>query len=677
MNDPLPPPGRNRLGDETSPYLRQHRDNPVHWWAWGEAAFAESRRTNRPILLSIGYAACHWCHVMAHESFESDETAALMNRLYVNVKVDREERPDVDQVYQHALALLGEQGGWPLTMFLTPAGEPFWGGTYFPPEDRYGRPGFPRVLARIAEIFAGEGEKVAKNVAALKSGLARLAANAPGGRIPPALIDRACQHFLDNVDGVHGGLAGAPKFPQCSVFQLLWRAGRRTGDEAYRRAVLVTLNRMSDGGLYDHLGGGYARYSTDAQWLVPHFEKMLYDNAQILELLAACWQDTRDPLYAERAAETVAWLAREMRLPGGGFAGTLDADSEGEEGKFYVWTEAEIDGVLGADAPLFKIAYDVTADGNWEGRTILNRNRRPRRADAATEARLAAAREKLLAARGSRIRPGLDDKVLADWNGLMIAALAKAARVFGRPDWIALAEGAWRFVEADMVENGRLLHAWCAGRARHPGTLDDHAALARAALALHEATGRADYLAKAEAWVEAADARFKDAENGGYFLSAADVADVIVRPKSAHDHATPSGNGMMAEVLARLFHLTGNDAYRRRAEAQIAAFAGDLERNALAMPVLLAAQELLENAVQVVVAGPAGAASAALEAAAFQAPAPNLVFQRVADPAALPADHPAKAKAASGGGVVAFVCRGQTCSLPISDPAELARQIAG
>jgi uncharacterized protein len=677
MNDA--PAAANLLGRETSPYLLQHRDNPVHWMAWGPEAFARAKAEGKAVLLSVGYAACHWCHVMAHESFEDDETARLMNSLFVNIKVDREERPDVDAIYQNALALLGEHGGWPLTMFLTPQGEPFWGGTYFPPEDRYGRPGFRRVLERISDIYKSEGDKVRSNVDALKSALAQLGENRPGEkRIAAAVIERVAQHYLGHVDRDHGGLSGAPKFPQCSVFDLLWRQAKKNGDAEMKNAVLMTLDRMSDGGIYDHLGGGFARYSTDANWLVPHFEKMLYDNAQLVDLLTSAWQDTKKPLYAERVAETIEWLMREMRVEAGNagaYAGTLDADSEGEEGKFYVWTSAEIDRLLGADAAAFKLAYDVTPGGNWEGHTILNRRRTMKRLDAAGEAKLAAAREVLFREREKRIRPGRDDKVLADWNGLMIAALARASMAFDKPAWLAAARAAFAFVRERMTEDGRLKHSWCAGRLAHPATLDDYVCMARAALLLFQATGEGPYLAQAEAWAGIIETHYRDTARGGYFMPADDVKDVILRHKTVHDHATPSGNGLLVHVLAMLFHLTGKDEYRARAEALIAAFSGELERNALAMPVLMTGQILLEDAVQVVVTGDS-ARGQALARAAWQAPQPNLVFQHIADPAALPDGHPAKGKTAPDGAPAAFVCRGPVCSLPIADPQALEAEVA-
>jgi len=672
-------PARNLLGDETSPYLLQHKDNPVHWRAWGEAAFAEARATGRPILLSVGYAACHWCHVMAHESFEDEDTAARMNELFVNVKVDREERPDVDTIYQHALALLGEHGGWPLTMFLTPEGEPFWGGTYFPKEGLYGRPPFRAVLDKIAEVYREKPEAVRQNADALKKALTDISANQPGPPVALDTIDQVANQLLRTVDRTHGGIGGAPKFPQSSILELLWRAHLRTGEAAHRDAVLLTLDHMCQGGIYDHLGGGFARYTVDAAWLVPHFEKMLYDNAQILDLLVLTWQDTRHPLYRARIEETVGWVLREMVAEGGGFASSLDADSEGEEGKFYVWTEEEIDAVLGDDASAFKDAYDVTPGGNWEGKTILNRLRRPQFGDERHEGFLDDCRARLLAERDKRVRPGWDDKVLADWNGLMIAALARAGAVFGRADWIDAAVRAFGFVRDEMTRDGRLMHAARAGKVAHPATLDDYANMIRGGLALYEATGQDGHLATAIDWARDVDAHFHDAEGGGYFFTADDVGDVLLRTKTAHDSATPAGNAVLAADFARLHHLTGDPAWRERADGIVTAFSGELQRNAFPLATLLNAAELSQRAVQVVVApaGGDGIDAKALLDAALSVSEPNLVLQRAEDPDALPADHPAHGKGPVDGAAAAYVCRGMTCSLPITQPAALAEALRG
>ena len=416
---------------------------------------------------------------MAHESFENEEIARLMNELFINIKVDREERPDIDTIYQSALALLGQQGGWPLTMFLTADGAPFTGGTYFPPDPRFGRPGFPQVLQTIAGAHAESPDKVAQNVSALQDALVKLSQNQGGDAIPLSLHDEVAGRLVREIDPFNGGIGRAPKFPNPTILKLLWRAWKRTKAEPHRNAVELTLTRMCQGGIYDHLGGGFARYAVDDRWLVPHFEKMLYDNAQLIDLLTWAWQDSGNPLYEARVRETVAWTLREMladsdgsgRTPVAAFAASFDADSEGEEGLFYVWTEDEIDRLLGPDAEAFKAAYDVTGAGNWEGKTILNRSQKPELGDPDQEARLARSRVVLLEARKSRVWPGWDDKVLADWNGLMIAALANTAPVFGEPAWLGAAEAAFRFVLDEMTEDGRLRHSWRHGRARHPATL--------------------------------------------------------------------------------------------------------------------------------------------------------------------------------------------------------------
>ncbi|MEA2783081.1 MAG: uncharacterized protein QOK29_4625 [Rhodospirillaceae bacterium] len=673
---------RNRLSDETSPYLLQHRDNPVHWQAWGPNALEQSRNEGKPILLSVGYAACHWCHVMAHESFENEEIAGLMNEQFVNIKVDREERPDLDAIYQAALALLGQQGGWPLTMFLTPDGHPFWGGTYFPPEQRWGRPGFRQVLQGIAETYRNDPDRVQKNVSALKEALGQLAQPAAGTSVGRDVLDRIAERLLQEVDQRHGGIGGAPKFPQASIFELLWRAWKRTGNARYRDAVYLTLTRMSQGGIYDHLGGGFARYATDAEWLVPHFEKMLYDNAALIDLLALAWQESKEPLFEQRIRETVGWTLREMlaeRVGDGsqGFASALDADSEGVEGKFYVWSEAEIDEVLGDEAALFKQHYDVGPEGNWEGHTILNRSARPLLADAATESRLADARAKLLQRRDGRIRPGWDDKVLADWNGLMIAALANAGALFAEPGWIDAARSAFAFVRDHMTIDGRLRHSWRAGRARHPATLDDYAQMARAALALAQATGEKRYIADAEGWLAVLDTHYWDKAGGGYFFSADDTSDVILRNKSAIDHATPSGNATVIGVLARLFYLTDNTAYRDRADAIVGAFAGEIGRNFFPLASFINANEFLQNALQIVIVGDRDAADTQAMLSALRTQSlPDLVLTRIAPGEELPDAHPAKGKGQSQGRATVYICRGMTCSLPIVDPAGLGKVLA-
>jgi uncharacterized protein YyaL (SSP411 family) len=665
-------PSANLLGLETSPYLLQHKDNPVHWLPWSEQAFARAREEGKPVLLSVGYAACHWCHVMARESFEDAETAALMNALFVNVKLDREERPDLDHIYQAALAMLGQPGGWPLTLFLTPDAVPFWGGTYFPPRPRYGRPGFGEVLVQVAEAWRRQPEAVGRAAATLREGLDRLGLAAAGEAIPPALIDRVAERLVREVDPFHGGLGEAPKFPQVPAFELLWRAWLRTGRPPYRIAVITTLTRMSQGGIYDHVGGGFARYATDAEWRVPHFEKMLYDNAQLVDLLTLVWQGTGDPLYARRVEETVDWVLGEMSVTGGGFASSLDADSEHEEGKFTVWTVAEVDSLLGEDAGWFKQSYGVTDHGNWEGVNILNRSHCPALGSVPEEARLATLRQRLREARSSRPRPGWDDKVLADWNGLMIMALARAGLAFERPDWIAAARRAFEFVVGSMTVAGRLRHSWREGRLGSVGMLDDYGAMALAALTLFEASGEPALVRQAQGWLARADRHYWDFEGGGYFLTADDAEGVLVRSKSVQDGATPNGNGLMLGVLARLYHLTGEEGYRARAEALIRTFSGEIPGNALGAATLLNQVEMLDGAVVIAIVGdPDAEDTAALRRVVGGLSLPNrvLVMQVAGAESAL--GHPAHGKAMVDGRATAYVCAGLRCGPPLTRPEAL------
>jgi hypothetical protein len=673
----------NLLGQETSPYLLQHAGNPVHWRPWGRAALDEAREANKPILVSIGYAACHWCHVMAHESFENPDIAALMNRLFVNIKIDREERPDIDHIYMSALQALGEQGGWPLTIFATPDGTPFWGGTYFPPEPRWGRPSFRQVLQGVANAFHTGADAVGQNARALTEFLERQAVASVGDAPGPAQLDAIAQAYLRMTDPEHGGLRGAPKFPNPPINRFLWQNAFRTGEKDGQEALHLMLERMSQGGIYDHLGGGFARYSTDEVWLVPHFEKMLYDNAQLLELLALAHAHRPSALYAQRAAETVGWLIRDMtaqRIDGkAAFAASEDADSEGEEGRFYVWTEAGIDALLGQDSLPFKRAYNVTSGGNWEGRSILRRIMPASTPDA--EAALARSRAVLFQAREKRVRPGWDDKVLADWNGLAIAALVRAASVFEQPAWLDRAREAFGFVLRHMgASHGGVEHAWRLGRVTAAGMIEDQAAMARAALALFEATGETDFLAVAERLSNAARDAFADG-HGGFYATAAGASDVpMSRPRTAADNATPAGNGVMAEVLARLYHLTGNDDWRVRADAVLTAFTGQPDQ-LTGMPTLLAAADLLAEAASVVVVGSSvarvqgGPVQAALVQAALRAPDPAVVVLRADHTDALPPGHPAFGKTAGANDAVAYLCRRAGCGLPIADPAALSQAL--
>ena len=667
---------RNRLGRETSPYLLQHKDNPVHWWPWGEEALAEAKRANKPILLSVGYAACHWCHVMAHESFEHDATAAVMNELFVNVKVDREERPDIDTIYMTALQNLGEQGGWPLTMFLTPDAEPFWGGTYFPREAKYGRGGFEQVMREVDRVYREEPQNIRNNADYLKQQLQPASMTGDLAAINETLVFEAAGRILPIMDPVHGGLGQAPKFPQCSMLELLWRAGLRFGLAPSLFAVQKSLQHMCQGGIYDHLGGGFSRYAVDQRWLVPHFEKMLCDNALLISLMTEVWRETRAPLFAERIDETIQWVLREMVADGGGFATSLDADSEGEEGKFYVWSQNDIEAVLGIeDALIFAQVYDVTPGGNWEGKTILNRLNSMERLHADDDAKLADMRQKLLLARAERVRPGWDDKVLADWNGLMIASLARAAEVFSRAEWLGAAERAYAFVAKKMTRKKRLFHAARAGKTTAPATSADYANMIAAALALHETTGQDSYLKDARSWAKVLDEHYWSDEPGGYYFTADDTADVLIQTRAAHDDSTPNANGTMITNLMRLWLLTGEEPFRARAEATLEAFSGAIWQNPVAHASLIigALDLLVPQHVVLIDKGKSKAAS--FKSALNELSLPNAVIQLVGDGKQISGSSPAAGMQPKGAKPTAYVCIGPQCSAPITDAAELSDHI--
>ena len=663
----------NRLAQATSPYLLQHKHNPVDWWTWGPEALGEAKRTNKPILLSVGYAACHWCHVMAHESFEDEATARVMNELFVNIKVDREERPDIDQIYMNALHLLGEQGGWPLTMFLTSKAEPVWGGTYFPKESRFGRPAFVDVLREVSRLFRDEPNRIEQNRVALLSRLAEKAR--PAGKVTIGLkeLDAAAMQVGNMFDQVNGGLRGAPKFPQPAILEMLWRAGLRTGDARFFETVEHTLARMSEGGIYDHLGGGFSRYSVDERWLVPHFEKMLYDNAQLLELLSLAWQRGENTLFSQRARETVTWLAREMTTGEGAFSASLDADSEGEEGKFYVWTYDEVTKCLGkTDGEYFARHYDVQPDGNFEGNSIFNRLAGLDRT-AEDETRLTRLRAKLLAVRDMRIRPGLDDKVLADWNGLMIAALVNSAVILDEPDWLAMARRAFDFIARTMTKGDRLGHSWREGKLLFPGLASDFATMIRAALSLYEATGERGYLEQALTWQNSFDKHYADAETGAYYLSSADADDLVLRPHSTQDDATPNPNSVAAQNLARLAVLSGDDKWRTRADRLIETILSAAERNLFGHVALLNALDLRLRAAEIVLTGPD---AARLAKAALKLPYLDRIVLRASDAGDLPSSHPAQEKLKAAPESAAFVCVGERCSLPLTDAAQISLAVS-
>ena len=664
----------NRLERETSPYLLLHKDNPVHWRAWGPEALGEAESQNKPILLSIGYTACHWCHVMNEESFQDPDTAALMNEHFINIKVDREERPDIDQIYQTAANALGHTGGWPLTMFLTPQGEPFYAGAYFPKEERFGQPAFKRVLPEVAKLYREQPDPVASTTARVQQTFANLWQRDLRGSLDSSILDQTAIRVGQRFDVFHGGLSGAPKFPQTGLIELLWRAHLRTGVPQFLQLALTTLDNMALGGMYDHVGGGFARYSTDERWLVPHFEKMLYDNAQLIDIYTLSWQHNRSPLYRARIEDTAGWLLREMIVEQA-FASSLDADQDGEEGKYYLWTEAEIDAALmGTFVQRFKQVYGVRREGNFEGRNILNRLGGGYPLSEADEALLRKQRELLLVARQKRKPPIRDDKVLADWNGLAIAALANAGMVLRNGNWTTAAMRAVEFIESALGDGDRLYHSWRNGTRHHTGFADDYAAMARAAFTLWEATGDRRFLARAQSWVQVLNEHFWDAQNGGYFYTAGDSDPLIARTRVIFDHATPGANGVMVGLLSRLHFATSDDAYRDRANALIQAFAGEVPRAWLSMSTYLNGLEVAMTALQIVIVGPLDNAKTHELANAVlgrSLPCRTLI---VVDPRdSLPAGHPAQGKTMQNGQPTAYVCQRMTCSAPITNPVTLSQ----
>ncbi len=642
----------NRLAESTSPYLIQHARNPVDWWTWGPEAFAEARRTRRPVLLSIGYAACHWCHVMAHESFEDPAIAELMNTLFVSIKVDREERPDVDQIYMSALHALGEQGGWPLTMFLDGEGAPFWGGTYFPPESRYGRPGFSEVLKKVAEAYREAPDTIAQNTKALRAHLA--APPAIGAQaVDPAGMDEIAARLRGAIDPVNGGTRGAPKFPNPPLLEMLWRHGARTGDTGSLAAFRRSLDGMERGGIHDHLGGGFARYAVDERWLVPHFEKMLYDNAQLLELYALGARTFDEPRFAAAARGIVTWLEREMRV-GDAFAASLDADSEGEEGRFYVWTEAEIAALDSGGLALARTYLGVRPEGNWEGTNVLNALDAPAVPEDDREA-LARLKSALLLQRETRPRPARDDKILADWNGLMIAALVRAGTALGEPAWIATARAAYRFIAESMADGDGLGHSWRQGRLVRPGLSLDLAAMTRAALALHEVTGEAVYRDDARRWIRVLVRDYADLQTGLLAMASAHADDLIARPRPTHDDAVPNANGVHADNLVRLAFATGDAADLQAADAFLAALLSAAALSPFAHASALNALDLRIGAATLTVRPD----RADLLAAALAVPYPNRIVRR-------------DEEAPDG----ALICIGERCTLPVTEPNRLADALA-
>jgi uncharacterized protein len=670
----------NRLARETSPYLQQHADNPVDWHPWGEEALAEAKRTGKPILLSVGYSACHWCHVMAHESFEDPAIARVMNDNFVNIKVDREERPDIDQIYQVAQAMLTQRsGGWPLTMFLTPDQLPFFGGTYFPSTPRYGMPAFPELLQRVRKFYDEHPDDIRQQGEQLAAALARMQ---PRSTAHPSLfsrepLDQAFDFLEQAFDRDHGGFSGAPKFPHPDTIELLLRRHASRGDAEPLERAAFTLRKMAQGGIYDQVGGGFARYSVDAEWAIPHFEKMLYDNGWLLRVYADAWAATREPAFERVCMETAGWAMREMQSPEGGYYSSLDADSEGVEGKFYVWTVDEIRKLLlPAEFEVASVVYGLDRPPNFEGahwhltvaHSIAEAARVMEISEGAVQSTLDAARQKLREARDRRVWPGRDEKILASWNALMIGGMARAARAFGRADWLASARRALDFLRATLWKDGHLLATYKDGRAHLDAYLDDHAYLLAAILEMLQAEYRPEDLAWAAELGDILMERFHDPQAGGFFFTSHEHEKLIQRPKPGPDNATPSGNAVAAWALHRLAFLTGETRFSDAAAGTVALFWPQLERQPAAFGTLLAAlEEQLQPPRTLIVTGPRDAFGP---------------WRELLDPAYLPTTStlfipagtprlPAPLAKPAGDGVNAWLCEGVTCLAPMQSPGQL------
>lgn len=670
----------NLLGSAASPYLRQHKDNPVHWMPWGADAFARARVENRPVLLSIGYAACHWCHVMAHESFEDPATADLMNAHFVNIKVDREELPDVDALYQNALALMGQQGGWPLTIFLTPSGEAFWGGTYFPPHARHGLPAFRQVLRGVADSFAREPDKVAHNSQSIARALDVLYKPDAGALPLPAQSTVIGDALLQYYDPLYGGMGGAegPKFPCLPALSLLWVCHIRSGLDKYKAAVVHSLTSMCQGGLYDHIGGGFCRYTVDGAWEIPHFEKMLTDNAQFIAFLSDVYRETQNPLFAARAAQTIGWLLREMAITEDGltaFASSLDADSidmatgSKGEGAFYTWRAGDVDEVLGSDAETFRATYDITRFGNWPGQpgfSIPNRLHQAEWRGDTEEKRLDALCRKLRFERARREAPARDDKVVCASNALLVTALCKAAFVFERSDWCNSAASAYQYLKKFLQQkDGTWLRSRCDGAAGPAARLDDYAHLCTAALALYGITQQAVYLQDAAAAAQTAIKTF-GAEGGGFYMSPPEENFLPLRPLHADDNALPSGNAVFTAALGRLGRLTGDVAVEEAARKTATAFAGGALQNLFPRAALVEAALGLAQPLDIVITGDAAHRGPFMDVlrGLFL---PTATVLCVDDAAALPTGHPAYGKKTDAP-AAAWICSGARCLAPVTSP---------
>jgi len=672
----------NKLINETSPYLLQHAHNPVEWYPWGEDAFEKARRENKPVLLSVGYSACHWCHVMAHESFENEEIAKLMNEHFVNIKVDREERPDVDQIYMNAVQMMTHHGGWPMTVFLTPEAVPFYGGTYFPPQDRYNMPGFPRVLIGVAEAYRDRQDDIRETGASLVSELQRLSVTSGSDQpVEQELLDAAYAGMIRTYDATNGGFGGAPKFPPAMALEFLLRTHVRTGNQDALEMVRHTCQKMANGGMYDQLGGGFHRYSTDARWLVPHFEKMLYDNALLSRLYLHYFQVSQEPLARQTVEGILDYVLREMTDASGGFYSTQDADSEGHEGKFFVWDIEEIRSTLGErDATLFCSYYNITPSGNFEGKNIPNVTHTAEQVAREHEvslselqASLSESTRKLFELRERRVKPDRDEKVLTAWNGLMMASFAEAGVVLDRADYTDAARRNAEFVLSNLRKDGTLLRTWKEGVAKFNGYLEDYSFLIEGLVTLFETTGEFRWLTEAQTLTERMIEEFWDEQNGGFFFTGKSHENLIVRSKDYFDNATPSGNSVAAIALLRLATLTGKENYRNLSIAVLREIGETARRYPSGFGYALSAVDfLLSTPKEIAIVGKDRGDIGPLLREAWKRYLPNKVVAPGFGDENIPL---LENRPLQNGRATAFVCVHYACQQPVNQPEELGSQL--
>ena len=673
----------NRLVHETSPYLLQHAHNPVDWYPWSDEAFAKAKQEDKPVLLSIGYSACHWCHVMERESFENEQIAELMNNLFINIKVDREERPDLDEIYMNAVQMLTGRGGWPMTIFLTPDRQPFYGGTYYPAEDRHGMPGFPRILRGVAQAYRDKPEDVQKSVEHILSALSRMSQSEDHEHaFSRETISKAAEQIARAYDAENGGLGQAPKFPNPGVYELFLRQHHQSGTLHFLEMVTHTLTRMALGGIYDHLGGGFHRYSVDEKWLVPHFEKMLYDNAQLVRILALLYRATGNEFFKRVMEDTLDYLIREMLHSEGGFYSTQDADSEGEEGNFFVWTRTEINQILGEeDGEIFTRVYDVTELGNFEGKNILHPILTVAQAAGLfkktpdqIETLITQGKQKLFAARETRQKPFRDEKIITSWNGLMLSGLAESLKITAKPSFLAAANRTIQLIFTKMFSHGLLLHTYKDGKAKQLGFLDDYAFLAVGLLDFYEATLERSALERAVEVTEVMVREFWDSSEGGFFYTGNSHEQLISRTKPVFDASVPSGNATATELLLRLYHLTGKEDFLGKAETVLRSYSHTMESQPFGSAHMLCALDFhLRKPKDIVLVGKADdSKTTELLALINSLYLPNMTLQLVSPDESLDEVSPLLAgKTQINGTATAYVCHNHTCSAPLTRPDEL------